>query len=177
MKKIAICNFNDLIGEEDAISVNTMLKIEKIKKEKYLLGVYTNRSIEEILYYNRDFPFIDYIINDKGFFIYDVKKSKKILNKKINKQFISKLCKMYQKNTITFIGENGIIKENRIKDEDIYVIEIQSKENKLDDFSLFIKQSKNKIIISKEEISYKKSIEELCALNKIDKDNIIHIKK
>ncbi len=32
MKKMVICNFNDLIDEEDAIPISTMLKLEKLKK-------------------------------------------------------------------------------------------------------------------------------------------------
>ena len=149
MKKVIICKFEDLIGEEEAISVKTMLKIEKLKKEKYTLIVNSKKRIEDILYYNRDFPFIDFIINDKGYYFYDVKKNKKVINNKLSMKYINKIYKLYPNTYINFVGENGLIKGDMIKDEDIYEINVFSDDIKVDDSSLNIKKNKDKIIITK----------------------------
>ena len=177
MKKVAICKFEDLIGEEEAISINTMLKMEKLKKEKYLLAVHSKKNINDLIYYNRDFPFIDFIISEKGYYIYDFKKNKKIVNNNINKQLISKICKIYKKNTIKYIGENGIIEKSMIKIEDIYEIDILESDKKLDIPSLNIKNNNNKLIITKKDISYNTLIKELSSKLKIEEKNIIHLTK
>lgn len=162
MKKVAICKFEDLIGEEDAISMSTMLKIDKIKDKKTKLIVSTNRSIEDVLYYNRDFPFIDYIVNEKGYYFYDVKKGKKTINNKISKQKLNKMCKLNKNNTTEYIGDNGIIEENRIKDEDIYEIHI-------------FNSGKKKVI--KEDTSYKNIITKISIKLKVNEEDLIKINK
>lgn len=177
MKKVAICKFEDLIGKEDAISVKTMLKIEKLKKEKYLLLVHSKMSIEDLLYYNKDFPFIDYIINEKGYYIYDVKKNKKIINNRINKKIINKFYKLLDKYNIKFIGENGIIKEGIIKDEDVYEINIINNSIELDNLSLNIRKDNKKIIITNIELSYDNLLKELYLKLKINEKNIIYLTK
>ena len=175
MKKVAICKFEDLIGEEDAISVKTMLKIEKLKKDKYLLIVHSKKKTEDILYYNRDFPFIDYIINEKGYYTYDVKKKKKIINKNINKQIINRIHKMYYNKPIIFIGENGIIKDNKIIKEKIYEINVYDDDEQLTNLSIKINKDNKKITISKEELSLKNMIKEICIKLKINENNIIQL--
>ena len=138
-----------------------MLKIEKLKKEKYLLLVHSKMSIEDLLYYNKDFPFIDYIINEKGYYIYDVKKNKKIINNKINKKIINKFYKFFDKYNIKFIGDIGIIKEG---------IE-------LDNLSLNIRKDNKKIIITNIELSYDNLLKELYLKLKINEKNIIYLTK
>ncbi len=177
MKKVAICKFEDLIGKEEAISVNTMLSIEKIKNKKYLLLVHSNKNLEELLYYNRDFPFIDYIVSEKGYYFYDVKKGKKVINNKFSKQIINKICKMFKNRTIKFIGENGIIKENRIKDEDIYEINIFDSDIKSDEFSLNIKKEKDKAIVTVKELTYENIMKDIYSKLKLKEENIIEINK
>ena len=177
MKKVAICKFEDLIGKEDAISVNTMLSIEKIKNKKYLLLVHSNKNLEELLYYNRDFPFIDYIVSEKGYYFYDVKKGKKVINNKFSKQIINKICKMFKNRTIKFIGENGIIKENRIRDEDIYEINIFDSDVKSDDFSLNISKEKDRVNITIKELTYENIMKDVYSKLKLKEENIIEINK
>ncbi len=177
MKKVAICKFEDLIGKEDAISVNTMLNIEKIKNKKYLLLVHSNKNLEELLYYNRDFPFIDYIVSEKGYYFYDVKKGKKVINNKFSKQIINKICKMFKNRTIKFIGENGIIKENRIRDEDIYEINIFDSVIKNEDFNLNISKEKDRVNITIKELSYENIMKDIYSKLKLKEENIIEINK
>ena len=173
MKKMVICNFNDLIDEEDAIPISTMLKLEKLKKNNYLLTIITNKAIKEILDYNKDFPFIDYIITCYGYLIYDVNKNKKIGNYKISKKDISKVKNI--DNDAIFIGENGIVKDN-IESENIYQI-IVNNNRIIDKINLKVKKYYNKIIIFKEDIDEIKSINKICLLNKITNDNLLLIYK
>ena len=61
MIKMITCSFyNTLIDKEDAIPLSTMLQIDKARQEKIKFTILTNRSSEELKYYNRDYPFIDY---------------------------------------------------------------------------------------------------------------------
>ena len=66
--------YNTLIDKEDAIPMSTMLEIDKLRNKGILFSVCTNKSKEDILYYNHDYPFIDYIISLNGCNIYDVRK-------------------------------------------------------------------------------------------------------
>ena len=79
MKKMVINSFyNTLIDKEDAIPLSTMLEIERIRKAGNKFVVLTNRSAEELAFYNRDFPFIDYIIAFNGNYVLDVENNKSI---------------------------------------------------------------------------------------------------
>ena len=81
MKKMVVISFyHALIDEESAISQSIMLEIERIRKKGILFCVCTNGTYQEVLEYNKDFPFIDYIISLNGSYIYDVLKEQK--NKK-----------------------------------------------------------------------------------------------
>ncbi len=162
MKKMAICNFNDLLDKEDAIPISTMLKIEKLKNNNFLLTIITNKKVEEILDYNKDFPFIDYIITCHGYLIYDVNKNKKIGNYKISKKDISKIKKI--DNNAIFIGENDNIFQIIINDKSI-----------IDNINLKRKKEYNKLIIFKEDIDEIKSINKICLINKITNDNLLLI--
>ena len=171
MKKMAICNFNDLLDKEDAIPISTMLKMEKLKNNNFLLTINTNKKVEEILDYNKDFPFIDYIITCHGYLIYDVNKNKKIGNYKISKKDISKIKNI--DNNAIFIGENGIVKDNR-ENDNIFQIIINDKSN-IDNINLKRKKEYNKLIIFKEDIDEIKSINKICLINKITNDNLLLI--
>ena len=77
MKRMMISSFyNTLIDKEDAIPMSTMLEIDKLRKKGILFSVCTNRDKEDVLYYNHDYPFIDYIISFNGNYIYDIKNDK-----------------------------------------------------------------------------------------------------
>ena len=171
MKKMVICNFNDLLDEEDAIPISTMLKLEKLKKNNYLLTIITNKAIKEVLEYNKDFPFIDYIITCSGYLIYDVNKNKKIGNYKITKKDISKIKNI--DNNAIFIGENGIVKDN-IESENIFQIIINDN-SIIDKINLKRKKFHNKIILFKEDIDEIKSINKICLINKITNDDLLLI--
>ena len=77
MIKMITCSFyNTLIDKEDAIPLSTMLQIDKARQEKIKFTILTNRSSEELKYYNRDYPFIDYVVAFNGNYIVDFEKNK-----------------------------------------------------------------------------------------------------
>ena len=87
------------INEEEAISQSTMLEIERIRKKGIIFVVATNRLYQEVLDYNTDFPFIDYIVSLNGSIVYDVQKRKIIHKKKMTEASIKNISKLYEKNT------------------------------------------------------------------------------
>ena len=63
MYKMVVSDFDGtLIDEYEAISLSTMLEIDKVRKDKVVFVIVTERCLSDILYYNRDFSFIDYIV-------------------------------------------------------------------------------------------------------------------
>ena len=63
MIKMVVCSFyNALINEEEAIPTSTMLEIERLRKKGIVFSICTNELYKEIIDYNRDFHFVDYII-------------------------------------------------------------------------------------------------------------------
>ena len=92
MIKMVVSSFyNTLINEEDAIPTSTMLEIERIRQKGIIFTMCTNRQYQEILDYNKDFPFVDYIISLNGSLVYDVAKDKIIYQKKLTKTIINKI--------------------------------------------------------------------------------------
>ena len=94
MYKMVVSDFDGtLIDEYEAISLSTMLEIDKVRKDKVLFVIVTERCLSDILYYNRDFSFIDYIVACGGAVVYDVKRENVIFKKSISKSTITKVFK------------------------------------------------------------------------------------
>lgn len=128
MIKMVVSSFyNTLIDNEEAIPVSTMLEIERIRKKGIIFSICTNGYYKEVLDYNRDFPFIDYIVSLSGSITYDVKKEKVLSKIKFTKTTIKKINDIFEKHKISYYSENKILK--KVKEEDIYKIEIELKEN------------------------------------------------
>lgn len=124
MKKLIVSNFcNALIDSEEAIPLSTMLEIERIRKAGSIFAVCTNKPYTDVLSYNRDFPFLDYIIALNGAYIYDVKKEKYLQKKKLSQTVIKKVIKSYKDKKIHFFTENKMY--YTIPLEDTYKIEIE----------------------------------------------------
>lgn len=135
MIKMVVSSFyNTLIDNEEAIPVSTMLEIERIRKKKILFSICTNGYYKEVLDYNRDFPFIDYIVSLNGSIVYDVKKERILSKVKFTKTTISKINDLFNKYKITYYSENKKLK--KVKDEEIYKVEIELKKD--DDLSLLL---------------------------------------
>ena len=126
--------YNTLINEEEAISTKTMLEIDRIRQNKCLFTINTNRSYKEVKDYNKSFPFIDYIISLNGNYIYDVNKNKCIFKSKLTSSNINKITSIFKDDEIVFYKE----------DNDIYKIEVKSND----------KEKINKLLELKLEVSY-----------------------
>ena len=137
--------------EESAISQSIMLEIERIRKKGILFCVCTNGTYQEVLEYNKDFPFIDYIISLNGSYIYDVLKEQCIAKKKIAISNIKKISTIFEGYNILYYTENNIYEEaQEAEKKDIYKIEVEiekeeerEKLSKLNiNSSIFIKKDK-----------------------------------
>lgn len=152
MKKMVVISFyHALIDEESAISQSIMLEIERIRKKGILFCVCTNGTYQEVLEYNKDFPFIDYIISLNGSYIYDVLKEQCIAKKKIAISNIKKISTIFEGYNILYYTENNIYEEaQEAEKKDIYKIEVEiekeeerEKLSKLNiNSSIFIKKDK-----------------------------------
>ena len=155
MIKMVVSSFyNTLIDEEEAIPTSTMLEIDRIRKKGILFTICTNRLYTEVLDYNKDFPFIDYIISLNGDYIYDVKKEKCFFKSKISKIAINKIKNIFQDYKIIYYTKDTIYQEKPIIEEDIYKIEIEI--DKDDEIKKLDKVNVNKSILT---INNKKYLE------------------
>lgn len=117
MNKLVVCSFEAaLINSEDAIEYETMLEIDRVRKGKNYFCVITTRDLEFILEYNKDFPFLDYIIAYNGSYIYDVNERRILLQKKLPKTLVNKITKLFSENNLK-IYTSGDIDGNVIKIE------------------------------------------------------------
>lgn len=133
MKKIVVSSFyNGLINYEEAIPVSTMLEIERLRKKEIAFSVCTNRLYTEVLDYNRDFPFLDYIIALNGSYIYDVQKKKCLFKKKLTKKVLEKIDTHFSNAKIYYYTATAVL-ETINPQEDIYKVEIELSSNKYDD--------------------------------------------
>lgn len=136
MIKMVACSFyNTLIDKEDAIAMSTMLQIDKIRSKNIKFTVLTNRSFNEVLYYNRDFPFIDYIISYNGNCILDVNNNKIIYKNYLDKKYIKEILNKYKDNKIYLYSENEVLDKFNYNNYDIYKIEIELKRKDLKNIS------------------------------------------
>lgn len=126
MIKMFVSSFyNTLINNEEAIPSSTMLEIERIRKKGILFVVATNRLYQEVLDYNKDFPFIDYVISLNGSCLYDVKKENVIAKKKITLTKVKKIKDTISNQGITYYTEKEKYHHlTDIADQNIYKIEI-----------------------------------------------------
>ena len=122
--------YNTLIDNEDAIPTSTMFEIDRIRHNNILFTISTNRLVKDVLYYNKDFPFIDYIISLNGSYVYDVNNNNCIYKKAIDKKEIYKIEELFTK--IKYYDENNSY-DNKDNLEEILKIEIPiSNKNKIE---------------------------------------------
>lgn len=124
MIKMVVSSFyNTIIDNEEAIPASTVLEIDRLRNKGVLFSVCTNRFYEEILDYNHDFPFVDYIISLNGSYVYDVKNSKCLFKKKISQTNLNKIKNNFEGYKISYYTENEVYKE--MVEKDIYKVEIE----------------------------------------------------
>ena len=115
--------YNTLINNEEAIPVSTMLEIEKLKNKGILFSVCTNRLKDDVLYYNHDYPFIDYIISLNGSRILNMSTNKSKEFKSFTKEEAEDITKKYQKKEIIYYTKDESF--GYIPQEPVYKIEIK----------------------------------------------------
>ena len=82
MYQLFVSDFDGtLIDSDEAIPLSTMVEIDRIRKNGVKFVVATGRILKSVLDYNRDFPFLDYVISCDGAYVYDVC-NRKVLFKK-----------------------------------------------------------------------------------------------
>ncbi len=191
MIKSFFCNFDIcLLDNEDSISIRKMLEIDKLKQKNIELLVESNCEIKNILSYNNDFPFLNYIFFYDGTILYDVNHDKIIeaynigINsiKKILKVFSNDIC-IYTKNDKYHMKKENI-DENYISNykDDIYKIDIKYKNkkdidlNKLKDIkNIKYKINDNILEITSDKSNNIKLLNKYCKLKNIKKDEIFYV--
>ena len=125
MIKLVISSFyNTLIDSEEAIARTTISEIDRIRKKGIYFSVSTNGLNQEVLDYNKDFSFVDYIISLNGSCVYDVNKNKYIFQKKLTMTSIQKIMKLFVDNNIIFYSKENSF-DSYPEDCDIYKMEIE----------------------------------------------------
>ena len=67
MYKLVVSGFdNVLINSDEAISTSTILEIDRVRNNEVLFAILCDRGYKEVLEYNKDFSFVDYIISCNG---------------------------------------------------------------------------------------------------------------
>lgn len=178
MYKLLVSDFyNTLIDDDEAICLSTMVEIDRIRKSGILFVIATGGSVHSIMSYNRDFPFIDYIIACNGACLYDVNLKKIVFKKNIMPSLVKKIKKIYNECEICFytldkeviFGKNdsfdSFYNENK---NSIYKMDVFFANKKLRDSAYSeIEELDLKICLNKSEKN-KKNVIEITALD-IDK--------
>lgn len=129
MYKLIISDFKDtIIDNEDSISSDTIISIDNYRRGGGLFSICSDLGIDEVLYYDKSFHFIDYIIGFSGSIIYDVNKEKIIYNKHI---LISKVRKIIKNIDDIILYDINSNKVNNL-DNNIYRIDIPNNKNNIE---------------------------------------------
>ena len=133
MYKLVISDFKDtIIDKEGSISTDTIISIDNYRRNGGIFSICSETNYEDVLYYDKSFHFIDYIISYSGSVIYDVNKEKIIYDKHILISKIKKIIKNIDK--VIMYDING----KKVKDLDnkIYRIDIPNNKDNIE----FIKE-------------------------------------
>ena len=180
MYKMLVTDFDGtLLDKDEAIPLSTMLEVDRIRKNGILLTIATGRVMESVLEYNRDFPFIDYIISCSGAYIYDVKKNKVVYKKNIMASIIKKIKKLCDDYDICFCtdkywyllkGRNTV--DRKLEDREILITDFNAfyEENKTNIYKIEIlcdkKKARDNIYSTLEELNLKIFLNKVLYTNK-----------
>lgn len=182
MIKMVVSSFyNTLIDKEEAIPSSTMLEIDRIRNKGIQFSVCTNRLYSEIIEYNHDFPFVDYIISLNGSYVYDVKKEKCLFKKKISTTNLNKLNSLFPNYKKYYYTATNIY--NELVDEDIYKVEVEitdiSETDKINKLNLnySVLKLNNKIYLEfvNNKVSMFSGVDQLSLRNNISLNEILVI--
>ncbi len=147
MYKMIVSDFDGtLIDSDEAIPLSTMVEIDRIRKLGVKFVVATGRILKSVLDYNRDFPFLDYVISCDGAYVYDVSNRKTLYKKPLGGSIIKKIKKMYSDCGINFCT----IQEWNFCTNDIVYSEVKKRNMTFEDF-----YQENKTNIYKMEVYFK----------------------
>ena len=84
MYKMMVSSFyNTLINKDEAIALDTMLNIDRIRSKGILFTVSTSALFRTIIDYNDSYVFSDYISCYNGAYLYDMNNDKVLYKKNI----------------------------------------------------------------------------------------------
>ena len=119
MYKMIVSDFyGTLINSEEAISLSTMIELDRVRKEGVLFTITTSKSARVVIDYNRDFPFIDYVVAFNGSYIYDVENNSVIYSKGLSSTLLKKIYKMFSDKDLCFYTLNYCNYTGQYKDKD-----------------------------------------------------------
>lgn len=182
MKKMVVCTFeNTLIDDEESISMKTMLEIDRLRNGGYLFTTISENDLDYVLSYNRDFPFLDFIVFFDGAGIFDTKLNKVIFKRQINYNMIKKIIDAcfdydiyaytaFQKIKINSIDDIVNYKKDILR-IDIFGKNIKSLYKKLIALDLDINITKTDHIKILSNCSRCFSVDTICMKKKIDISN------
>ena len=161
MYKMIVSDFcGTLIDSEEAISVSTMLELDRVRKDGIIFCITTSKSVRIVNDYNKDFPFVDYIVAFNGSYIYDVNNNCVIYDKCISNSNVKKIYKMFSDKNLCFYTLDYCNYIGAYKDKDYSELLI--------DANNFIEENKKgiyKISIHVDSLKEAKSIlKELCGV-------------
>lgn len=190
MYKVVVSEFDrTLINSEEAISSSTVMEIDRIRNMGCLFCISTDRVLSDVLNYNKDFIFTDYIISCSGAYLYDVLNDKVIYKKNITNIVLKKILDNFSDYDIyAYLEDRCWLIKNIVK-EKIYKLEIvcpskkilNSISEKLDELKLNIKffskkTDKNYVIeIIMDSVDKSVCLEKICKLRKISMDEVVYI--
>lgn len=168
IKMVASSFYNTLIDKEEAIPMSTMLQIDRIRNNDIKFTILTNRSHNELTYYNKDFPFIDYIVSFNGNYVIDLNNNKTIYKNPLTSNKINNILEKYKENKILLYSEDSIYEKETYNGQTIYKIEIELKRkdlNNLESDAITFKFNKKTYLEITESNDYKGLFKLLEILN------------
>lgn len=196
MYKLIVSSFlNTIINDYEEIPMSTVVLIDELRRSGIKFVIATGKDIDSIIYYNKDFPFMDYLITSNGAYIYDMNKNKVIFKKNIGIRTIKRIIKSYYDKSIIYLTNDSRINlisnekdkfieenKNNIYKIDLYFENKLTAEQSLKEISLLeldintnlqIYNDKYYIEITHSSASKDKALERIAKKLKIDMKDII----
>lgn len=170
MYKMVVSDFyGALINSEEAISLSTMIELDRIRKEGVLFCITTSKSARVVIDYNRDFPFIDYVVAFNGSYVFDLSKNKVLYNKSMAVATVKKICRLFSDKDMCFYTLDYCNYTGKYRDNDFSEMII--------DLDSFIEKNKKDIYKIKVYFKTSKEIKEAYKLLKDDEKVKCYLKE
>lgn len=126
MYKLVVSGFdNVLINSDEAISTSTILEIDRVRNSGILFTILCDRGYKEVLEYNKDFSFVDYIISCNGACLYNTKTNEVMIDKNLDYTIVKDLINNLNGYNLFIITATGRKDVFTIVDEKIYMVEVE----------------------------------------------------